>query len=60
MSIHRPLRPGEEGGHPASQGVCFRGIGSAAGVDPLHGGLLGLLQKPDVEAQVRYPESGQA
>ena len=42
-SIHGPLRPAEQGGHPAAQGGGFRAVLGAGIFDPLGGGLLGLL-----------------
>ena len=39
--IHRAGRAGEEGGDAGAKRLCFRGIGSALGVDPVGGCLLG-------------------
>ena len=60
LLIHRPLCPKEQLPDPFPQGDSLRSIGSAAGIDPVRGSLLGILQGGQGGAQVRHPEGRQA
>ena len=60
ISIHGSLGTGEQGGDPVSQGAGLGSILGAPVLNPLGGGLLGLLQNLQIKAHVRHAEGGQA